>query len=419
MTLEMTTFGVQSDDVADNAAAVGWIQAVHLGFLESIAQPETLKFLLRSARADNSRFRAVYDPANNLRDPMEPVGTMLSYPGTLGTGDELLRIGCITAVTTRSTHRRRGILRQMMTAELSELAQAGVAVAALTVSEGGIYRRFGFGPAVPMRSVKLRTDTAFALRQDPPGRVEIVSAATYAEYLPTIFEAVQRSSAGTVSRGAMPTAELDGSFDSESQGPNRKTRHALYLDDDAVTGALCWEVSEAGVAKVRDFVAPRGGAELALWNFLAHIDLVTTVERGLVRIDDPLPLALVEPDVYTATRTNAHLWLRILDLPAALQSRSYDVDGQVILNVDDDLGYAAGTFRLRVTGGTATVTECAAEDADTIDHVSLDVAALGSALLGGVSVSTLADAGLAFGSGVATLGRLLRTAQAPVSLTPF
>ncbi|MBY6539323.1 sterol carrier protein domain-containing protein [Rhodococcus sp. BP-349] len=113
------------------------------------------------------------------------------------------------------------------------------------------------------------------------------------------------------------------------------------------------------------------------------------------------------------------LWLRVLDVSAVLEARTYFVDGTVTLAVTDDMGFATGTYRLTVVHGEGTVhrTSNVAEELDS--DVLLDVAALGSVLLGGVSVSTVAAAGHIRGPGTADLAALMVCRTAPALITPF
>ena len=53
----------------------------------------------------------------------------------------------VTWVGVMPTHRRRGILRRLMTHQLDELLDRGEPLAALSASESGIYGRFGYGMA--------------------------------------------------------------------------------------------------------------------------------------------------------------------------------------------------------------------------------------------------------------------------------
>ncbi len=53
----------------------------------------------------------------------------------------------VTVVTVHPTHRRRGLLRQMMDEQLDDVARRGEPLAVLTASESSIYERFGYGTA--------------------------------------------------------------------------------------------------------------------------------------------------------------------------------------------------------------------------------------------------------------------------------
>lgn len=107
-------------------------------------------------------------------------------------------------------------------------------------------------------------------------------------------------------------------------------------------------------------------------------------------MDDPLSWALADPRCIESSDGRDMLWLRILDVPAALEARHYAVDGRLVLEVLDPLGLTAGTYAFEVTGGEAAVVRLeAAEEAD----LTLDVSALSSIYLGGVCPVTLAAAG--------------------------
>ena len=81
------------------------------------------------------------------------------------------------------------------------------------------------------------------------------------------------------------------------------------------------------------------------------------------------------------------VWVRLLDVPAALSARSYASAGRIVLEViDDDLGgYGAGRFVLDADGGGA---DCR----PTSDSPDLRIGqrALASCYLGGFSLQQLA-----------------------------
>ena len=88
------------------------------------------------------------------------------------------------------------------------------------------------------------------------------------------------------------------------------------------------------------------------------------------------------------------LWVRIVDVPKALEGRAYLADGRLVLDVTDPFGpWAAGRFDLTVEGGKAT---CRPTDASP--DVTLGADALGAVYLGDVSPSVLARAGRAEGA---------------------
>jgi predicted acetyltransferase len=135
-----------------------------------------------------------------------------------------------------------------------------------------------------------------------------------------------------------------------------------------------------------------------------------------MRTQDPLWWALREPRVVRTTGTADMLWLRVLDVVAALEARPWYADGEVVLEVEDPLGHAAGRWRVAAGDGAARVT--ATEDEP---EVRLSADALGSLYLGGVEVPTLHAAGRLPGSaeGVRRLAALADGGPEPYCSTGF
>jgi predicted acetyltransferase len=112
-------------------------------------------------------------------------------------------------------------------------------------------------------------------------------------------------------------------------------------------------------------------------------------------------------------RAMAHdgIWLRVVDVPSALESRSYAGEGNVILDVRDDFcAWNSGRWKLAAEAGGATVSSTTADG-----DVSLDVQALGALYLGTVTLAELARAGRVHGSpdAIARTDALFRTDAAP------
>jgi predicted acetyltransferase len=110
------------------------------------------------------------------------------------------------------------------------------------------------------------------------------------------------------------------------------------------------------------------------------------------------------------------LWVRVLDVPAALAARPWGRDGEVVLEVADPLGHAAGRFRVVTRDGVAEVTTT---DADV--EVRLDADTLGALYLGGVRAEPLRRAGRLTGSeaGLAIWATMVDAGPAPYCITGF
>jgi predicted acetyltransferase len=122
-----------------------------------------------------------------------------------------------------------------------------------------------------------------------------------------------------------------------------------------------------------------------LWRVLLDMDWKATLKAYLLPIDHALVHQLAYPR-RMQLRVGDGLWVRLVDVGAALSARGYAGDGTVVLEVEDAfLPDNAG--RWRVAGGTVERTD---EDA----HLALDVGELGSVYLGGFTFAELVRAGV-------------------------
>jgi len=126
-----------------------------------------------------------------------------------------------------------------------------------------------------------------------------------------------------------------------------------------------------------------------MWSYLFGIDLVGTVSAGERPVDDPLRWRLPDPRRLRVRQLRDHLWVRVLDVGAALSARTYAADDALVLELHDEFR-PGNSGRWLIDGGpdgaTCTRTDRAAD-------LTLSAADLGAIYLGGVPVSTLADAG--------------------------
>lgn len=375
-----------------------WVQAVSHGFHQQRRDDEYLAKTLKAYQTDKRELTGVYVnggvPDHSLAADV-PVATYATMRKDLNVGfGRQLESNLVTAVTVRGTHRRKGILRGMITADLEAAKDDGLAMAALTASEGSIYGRFGFGVATFERSIKVDTGPRFRLKGVPEGTVEVADPSVLLTVAPQVFERVQRLSPGSVDRQEYYRLVASGSIGHDDK-PDTSVRCALHYD---LSGALDGYVSyrfkgwdhKPYTMEIVDLVAATNAGYLDLWRFLGSIDLIDEVTWAEAPVDDPLMWALQDPRCIDASEIRDMLWLRILDTPAALRARSFPVAGKLVLEVTDSLGFAGGTWVLESDGGAAAVVNDASGQTP---HLSMDVADLASIYLGAVSPVTLAAAG--------------------------
>lgn len=400
----------------------GWFEAHARGFHGGRVSEERRKHFEEHIEADDVLLRGAWQERPAIGSGAIPVATYSSFDKTINVGGgQLLPLRMVSDITVSPTHRRRGLLRRMITTDLSEAAELGLPVAALTASEGSIYGRFGFGMATKYRNLEVDTSARFALRGlEDDGSIELVEPVEAWPAVEAIFTRFHQGTRGSVERPKFYEPILTGAYDFRD-GPDQKLRAAVHLDADGTPdGYVLYKPGErkddVRPVEVQDLVAMTPQAYLRIWRFLADIDLANRVIWEGAPLDDPLPWALVEPYAYKIVREPDLLWVRVLDVVAALEARPWGADGEVVLEVSDPLGHAAGRYRVSTAAGSASVART-----DEEPGVLLEADTLGSLYLGGVRVATLRAAGRLTGDDKAlhTWAAMADTGPAPYCITGF
>lgn len=330
------------------------------------------------------------------------VGAAGAYSFTMTVpGGAPLPVAGVTWVGVLPTHRRRGVLTEMMRFQLDDVATRGEAVAVLNASEAAIYGRFGYGLASRMARVRLRTDGGLALVTPPTakGRMRIVDAADALVLFPPVYDAMQRRRVGELSRPATWWTLWGRDRERWRDGATARFHAVHEADDGTVDGYVAWRIKEEwdddgarSEVRISDLAAVDDEVDAALLAFLADVDLTASITQLSRPLDDPFPLRVADWRRYATTRVIDHLWLRVLDVPAALGARTYGAADEVVLEVADPFRRAAGgRFRLEaaIDGGA-----CRRVDPDDVAaDITLDAPGLGSLYLGDVRPSQLAAAG--------------------------
>ena len=296
----------------------------------------------------------------------------------------------VTVVGVLPTHRRRGILTAMMRRQLDDTRAGNEPLAALWASEPTIYGRFGYGLASFCGEIDMpRERAALAGSGGLRGEVRIVTAEEALESLPPLYDAVRVERPGMMSRTRdwWEHRRLRTQTH-ESGGP---LAYALLELDGAPAGYALYRVNQkfdtvgtVGHISVLEAIGTSPDATREIWRYLFEFDWTSRIMAGRLPIDHELLLLAADPSRLRFTVTDA-LWVRLVDLPAALGARSYEGDDPIVFDVSDPfLPDNAGRWRL--AGGKAERTD---DEAD----LRLDVNALGSAYLGAITFSDLLRAG--------------------------
>ncbi len=348
--------------------------------------------------------------------PGRVVGSSMFFRlGLTVPGGRVVEAPGLTGVTVAATDRRRGILRGMMAELVSRWESEHFPVAMLNATEATIYERFGFGPATYADRIEIPTTKA---RLRAPAPVEpstwFATGGEVDKHLPEIHRRWAATYPGAVHRTPEYWAPLLADttlMRSSSAGPV----HRLLHDDGYA--AFRFERGDNGQRLlVSEVFALTPQAHTELWRVMLSTDLISGVQ-ALVPLDDPLRAKLVDFRAVQGAGAVDMVWLRILDVPAALRMRTYRGDLDVVLEVHDQLRDSTDTFGLSVRDGVAEVSRSSSKPT-----VRLELSDLGSIYLGGLRARALADAGRLWTDSEATLDALdtaFSTTVAPFSGTMF
>ncbi|HEY3577059.1 MAG TPA: GNAT family N-acetyltransferase [Gaiellaceae bacterium] len=346
--------------------------------------PPTEEFLERWVKMlPHERMHAAFEDG-------QIVGGAGAFPFELSVPGGSLPCAGVTAVGVHPTHRRRGVLRTMMDAQLRDVHERGEPIAALWASEETIYGRFGYGIASWAGELSVPHEwDAFAEPGASVGTTRFVTPEEARELFPPVYDAVRRERPGMMSRNEVWWEDRHlRQEERESDAPRRFV--VLELDGEPLAYAIyrthfSFDGGSASSRLVaREALGATPQATAAIWRFLLDVDWMGSVEVYLAPPDHPLFLLLATPR-RMRYRMGDGLWVRVVDLPAALAGRTYGEGGPLVLEVRDAV-CEWNDGRWKLDGGTC-------ERTDDEPDLALDVSALGSAYLGAVSFRQLREAG--------------------------
>jgi predicted acetyltransferase len=363
-----------------------WFDAVNASFAEF---PEDEQWELDQKILEPERVLGAYDGERIVGG-----GGAFSFRMTVPGGRQVAT-GGVTMVGVLPTHRRQGALRKLMARQLADVRSAGEPLAALWASEGSIYQRFGYGLASLNGRLEIERDRATFRNPIPAsGTFELLEAAEARGHMQVVYDAVRAVTPGFYVRSETwwDVVLADPLF--RRRDASRKF-HAIHRRDGRAVGYVVYRVKSdwidtgpASTLLVVELMAVDAEATQQVWRYAFGVDLMKRIHSRLGPADHPLLLLVAEPR-RLQLRVGDALWLRIVDVPAALEGRGYAADGTVVLEVADEfMPEVAGTWRLTTTGGSGRV-QATTEPAD----IRLDITDLGAVYLGAFSFTSLARAG--------------------------
>ncbi|WP_158883831.1 GNAT family N-acetyltransferase [Amycolatopsis anabasis] len=372
----MTDFAVRTIDPEEQRAAAGL-------FMEALHRPASV------TNEEWARLKDAFQPGRTLAafDP-RMIGTARSFDAELTVpGGSTAPAAAVTGVGVRADRTRRGVLTELMRVQLTELRERAVPLAILLATEGEIYGRYGYGVATQGRwSTIDRRRARFRPEVPTGGEVELLDSADAVARLPEIYAALGAGRPGRMTRPDYWWA----AFEVIQRRANPLMRSVIHHGPDGPDGFAIYSVEGAepgkpGVLEVSSLHAAGDAASADLWRFLLSVDLVDRVRVRSRPVDEPLELLFTDPRACRYDWVKDELWLRLVDVPAALAAREYSGDGVVVLDVVDPL-LAANSGRYAVSRAGVTRTDAPAE-------LRLGVDTLAMLYLGAWRASALASVG--------------------------
>ncbi|MER7404116.1 GNAT family N-acetyltransferase [Streptomyces sp. NPDC000070] len=369
-----------------------WLRAVNTGFLRvPVLSEEEIEG--RRERFVPGRYLGAFDGGRC-------VATFRSFDQELtAVGGARVPADAVTGVTVHPTHRRRGLLSRMMERDLAAAKDRGDVVATLIAAEYPIYGRYGFGPATwaaewTVDVPRAGLDARWAGPADG-GRIDLVDGEDVRKLGPDLHARLCRVQPGAIDRDELWWKWNTGAVRVDPSW--KQPFFAVYRSASGeVEGMVAYEVDDnwgdakqpLNTATVKWLLGATPAAERALWQYLCSIDWVVRVKSGWRAPDDLLPFLLPDPRAAGITSLADWLWVRILDVAGALEARTYEGEGTLVLEVVGVDGLTGGRYRLEASAAGAS---CAPTTESA--ELTLGLAELGALWLGDESAVRLAALG--------------------------
>jgi predicted acetyltransferase len=360
--------------------------------------------------------------AEDVSDPKHPfiVGTSLYYRLRLTVpGGADLEAAWLSMIAVAATHQGKGIWQRISIEGFGILQQRGYPVLCGVPTQPAVYEILGAGVASYARRYNIEPRFTEPRIKPSRNRAREVGVAEVRDHLPRIYDRWCAITHGSLSRDDAWWADF--LEDRPNQRENGSALNFIIHPDGFLTYRVVGASPHAfrrpfGTVVVQDFCPVTNDAHTELLATLVGMKMFDNIEIE-VPVDDPLPLKLKDQLAARTTGICDFLWMRIMNVPEALNARSYSADAEIVLEVTDPLRAAGGRFLLQVRDGFG---KCTPHDGPADIELSLNE--LGTIYLGAHRPSELHRAHRVtelHGGAVRQLDAAFSTERAPYCGTLF
>lgn len=351
-------------------------------------------FGMQPSAQDGERFLPFIEPSRAFaaREDGAVVAGCASFPFELTVPGGVVRTAGLTVVGVLPTHRRRGILRRMMRAQLDDVRRRGEPVGYLWASEDTIYGQFGYGLASLSGDLDVaKQHAAFAKPFESRAEFRMMDETGALAPMAHVYDRVRREHPGMIARSDEWWRRRRLADPENRRAGGGVLNRIVLLHDGQPQGYALYRVhqvfesgSTTGHVNVIEAIGAGTEATRDLWRFLFDIDWVARVKAMLLPLDHPLFLLAARPRELKF-KVHDGVWVRLVDLPAALAARRLGEGAPVVIEVADAFcPWNAGRWKVGTVGAEKTTADA---------ELACDITALGSVYLGGFSWAQLARAG--------------------------
>ena len=293
----------------------------------------------------------------------------------------------VTHVWVQPTHRRRGILTSMMARQLTDIHQRGETLAALFSAESIIYGRFGFGiGSIHEKWTIDRHHTPYERPHELAGRLRFVSPEEMRKTFPEVYRRATARRPGAVQPPEQRWDMIVTDRERRRHGASAYF-HVAYEREGRIEGYVRYRTKGQQMI-VTELMSVTDDAYAGLWRYCFDVDLMTSTETWSRPVDDPLPWMLADPRRLQRSPADG-LWVRLVDVGAALSGRRYMRNSSLVLEVRDTFcPWNEGSYAL---DGSPEGAHCRRTSSEP--DIALSAADLAATYLGAVSFTTLSLAG--------------------------